>query len=138
MSFDIFMQCFRNGEPAPISRELFESIFLPHATHPESYKADPGYFTVKYPDGSGGAIYCDDVEKSGCVMVNHCGGKSFWADFWELADHTGSVIFWPSEKAESVVTNEATLKELPKDVPDFAAAKIARDGDEVAAVIEAN
>jgi len=57
MSFDIFLQCFRSGEPAPILREVFEAIFLPHATHPQAYAKDRGYLTVEYPDGSGAAIY---------------------------------------------------------------------------------
>lgn len=38
-------------------RELFETIFLPHAAHPAAYKKDFGYLTVEYPDNSGASIY---------------------------------------------------------------------------------
>ena len=68
MSFDIFFQCFRNGEPEPIPRELFEAIFLPHATHPDSYKESPGYVTLEYPDNGGASIYTgyEDEDRESC------------------------------------------------------------------------
>jgi hypothetical protein len=81
MSFDIFLQCFRKGEPAPIPREIFDAIFGPHDTHPHLREKDPGYVVVEYPDGSGGSIYTgydeDDPLHSSHMMFNHCGGESF-------------------------------------------------------------
>jgi hypothetical protein len=36
VSFDIFLQCFRKGEQAPIPRKIFDTIFGQHDTHPQS------------------------------------------------------------------------------------------------------
>lgn len=118
MSFDIFLQCFCNGEPEPIPRELFESIFLPHATHLDSYKEDRGYMTVEYSDGSAASIYCggdEGEEETSHMMFDHCGGDSFWADLYRLAERTQSVIFWPAVLSFRIFTNEAAVAHLPKD-----------------------
>ena len=86
------------------------SIFLPHITHPDAYKKDPGDVRVEYPDNSGGSIYTgyadDDPAQSSNFMFNHCGGPSFWADLYELADRSKSVIFWPSKKMIYLYTDE--------------------------------
>lgn len=42
MSFDIFLYCFRRGEEAPIPHAMFDAIFGPHDTHPQSRESDPG------------------------------------------------------------------------------------------------
>ena len=136
MSFDIFLQCFRNGQPAPISLELFESIFLPHDTHPEAYEDDPGYLTLEYPDGGGGVLHCDGIATRGGMMFNHCGGKSFWDDIYRLADRTGSVIYWPSPGPHGVVTREEVLKELPQDGFDLSVIKVVRNSEEIGEAIQ--
>ena len=114
MSFDIFLQCFRNGEPEPIPREVFESIFLPHATHPDAYKKDTGYMTVEYSDGSGASIYCggDNDEERSSIMFNHCGGNAFSDDMYKLAHLTRSIIYWLSENPIYLYTHPAVPAEL--------------------------
>jgi hypothetical protein len=114
MSFDIFLQCFRKGEPEPIPREVFEAIFLPHATHPDAYKNDPGYMVVEYSDGSGGCIYCggDNDEERSHMMFNHCGGESFNEDMYKLAHITRSIIFWPTNKPIYLYTDPSVPAEL--------------------------
>ncbi|HWE73854.1 MAG TPA: hypothetical protein VG328_11890 [Stellaceae bacterium] len=114
MSFDIFLQCFRNGEPEQIPRELFESIFLPHATHPDAYKKDTSYMTVEYPDGSGASIYCggDSAEERSNIMFNHCGGNAFSEDMYKLAHLTRSIIYWPSENPIYLYTDPTVPGEL--------------------------
>jgi hypothetical protein len=114
MSFDIFLQCFRHGEPEPIPRELFESIFLPHDTHPDAYKKDPGYMTVEYPDGSGASIYCggDNDDAQSNIMFNHFGGDAFSEDLYKLAHLTRSIIYWPAQKPIYLYTDPTVPAEL--------------------------
>lgn len=100
MSFDIFLACVRKGEEEPIPREVFDSIFAPHDTHPHLRASDPGYMVVEYPDGSGGCIYCGgykDGKDASHMMFNHCGGEAFFNDMYELARRTRSIIFWPDQ-----------------------------------------
>ncbi|HXR88033.1 MAG TPA: hypothetical protein VN728_13725 [Stellaceae bacterium] len=115
MSFDIFLHCFRKGEPEPIPRAMFDAIFAPHDTHPHLREEDPGYIVVEYPDGSGGSIYCggyEDGKDTSHMMFNHCGGPSFWADLYELAARSKAIIFWPSENPIYLYTDPSVPAEL--------------------------
>lgn len=140
MSFDIFLQCFRKGEPESVPRALFESIFLPHAVPAEAYKKDPGYMVVEYPDNSGASIYTsygdDDPAQAGSFMFNHCGGESFWRDLYELADRSKSIIYWPSEKSIYVYTDEAVVKDVPEGA--FDSGRLIKNGFDIVAAIEAS
>jgi len=140
MSFDIFLYCFRKGEEAPIPRAMFDAIFGPHDTHPQLRAKDPGYMTVEYPDGSGAAIYCDgyeDGKDATGMMFNHCGGPSFWADLWELADRSKSIIFWPSNDISYVYTDESVVKDVPEGAFD-GGGRLVRSGTDIVAAIEAS
>jgi len=116
MSFDIFLACLRSGKEEPIPRDLFESIFLPHATHPEPYKKDPGYMTVEHPDSGGACIYCSYDEEDRThwshMMFNHFGGDAFYADMYNLAPLTRSIIFWPTNKPLYLYTDLSVPAEL--------------------------
>jgi hypothetical protein len=136
MSFDILLQCFRHGEEAPIPRKMFDAIFGPHDTHPQLRKTDPGYMVVEYPDGSGASIYSgyEDGKDATGMMFNHCGGPSFWADLYELADRSKSIIFWPSEKLIYVYTDESVPKEVPEGA--FDSGRLVRSGIDIVKAIE--
>lgn len=113
MSFDIFLGCYRNGEPATFKRSAFNEIF-----DVKTDERDPGYEVVEYPDGSGGAVYLhergkDEIEH---MMFNHCGGDTFWAKVYELLYVTQSLIYWPSDGSGYAVASTAALKHLPADL----------------------
>jgi hypothetical protein len=61
MSFDIWLDHFKNGEPAPFKREVFESIFLPFCSNREEYEADPKFMQVEYLDGGRADIYLSNL-----------------------------------------------------------------------------
>jgi hypothetical protein len=108
MSFDIFLQCYRNGEPANFKRSVVEEIFGPHAY------GDPDFSNVTFPDGSGSCMYVDDGDDMQCIMFNHCGGHDFFQALYELADRTKSVVLWPDDdRPATAVTDEATPGHLP-------------------------
>ena len=62
MSFDIWLECYRNGEPAPFKREVFESIFLPFCTNRNEYERKPDFMQVEFPDGGGADIYMSNLK----------------------------------------------------------------------------
>jgi hypothetical protein len=109
MSFDIFLQCFRAGEPASFKRALFEEIFGRHAVNP-----DPPFTDITYADG-GAAIHGAEVDDIQHMMFNHCGGDTFFAALHELADCTRSVILWPDEEPCLVAADPAAIENLPTD-----------------------
>lgn len=108
MSLDIFLHCYRNGEPATFKRALAEEILSRDAIDYCSPLTD-----VNYLDGSGARIYGadagDDIHD---IMFAHCGGAMFLDTLYELADRTRSVIYWPFGSPLCAVTNATTIEDL--------------------------
>ncbi|HWE73852.1 MAG TPA: hypothetical protein VG328_11880 [Stellaceae bacterium] len=69
------------------------------------------------------------------MMFNHCGGESFWADLYELADRSKSIIFWPSEEMTYVYTDEAVVKNVPEGAFD-GGGRLVKNGFDIVAEIE--
>ena len=133
MSFDIFLQCYRNGETVTFKRELVEELF-----GPSSGNFDPHFMRSNFSDLDGGDIYLEGEDNQG-LMFNHCGGDRFFQAMWELADRTQSIIFWPDRPPGLAITTPETLKHLPPDLLDgFRPAKIVRSGKELSGYIEAD
>ena len=125
MSFDIFLQCFRNGEPACFKRTVFEEIFLRDAIDPNELPSG-----VTYADG-GAEIYVEDKEEIDGVSFDHCGGDTFFAALLELADRTGAVVFWPTEGRQIAVTNPDVVGHLPAELAALGPAYIVKTGPEL-------
>jgi hypothetical protein len=76
MSFDIWLDCFKKGEPAPFKRELFESIFLPFCSNRDEYQSAPDFMQVEYPDGGRGDIYLSNLNNEVLAEARaEAGGK---------------------------------------------------------------
>ena len=109
MSFDIHLQCYRNGDFATFKRALVEEIFGRDAVDLRLPLTE-----VHYPDGSGGQIigaYDEDDIRS--LMFNHCGGATFYDRLYELAHRTRSVLIWPFGVPQSAVTDAKTIADSP-------------------------
>jgi len=104
------LQRFCEGKVATIPRAIFEEIFSRHAITPQ-YPLQ----RIDYPDGSGGDIYGSDADEIEGLMFNHCGGDMFFAALYELAQRTGSVIYWPDLDPSIAVTDPATIEHFPGD-----------------------
>ena len=141
MSFDIFLACVRNGQPSPLPRDLYESIFLPHAEHPDAYKNNSDYLVVEYPDGGGASIYFggDNDDAKSNMMVNHFGGEAFYADLYKFAHLTRSIIFWPTKDPIYLYTDPTLPAEL-KGMSYFEEARgiFIRSGAEIEPAIASN
>jgi hypothetical protein len=138
MSFDIFLEVWRQGEIASFKREVFEALFLPYCTKRRSYDENPSFMRVEFPDESGSDIYLDEEDDFRHITFNHSGGSMFFDAIYKLADQTKSVIFWPNSPSLVVVTNEAVLKELPADFPGVENPRIVHSGAEIIAAIESS
>ena len=110
MSFEIFLQCYRNGEPATFKRTILEEAFGLRDT---SRNRRPWFFKVDYPDGGGADVYPDDGDDQQGIMFSRCGGDTFFDALYRLAEVTKSVIFWPYQSPAVAVTNETTVAHLP-------------------------
>lgn len=130
MSLDIFLHCFRNGEPATFARSLFNDIF----GVTEDEEEEPGFLDVRYPDGSAAEIYVDEGDIQN-IMFNHCGGGTFWEKLFELARVTESVIFWPEDDESAVVASAAALQHLPVDFAEGKNIRVVQSAGELEACI---
>lgn len=127
MSFDIFLQCVRNGEPATFKRSVVAEIFGPHAY------GDSDFSNVTFPDGSGSCIYVARDEDIDGMGFNHCGGDQFFEALYRLADVTKSVVFWPDTRPSTAITDEATRSHLPGNLEEggMGPARVVRNGREL-------
>src|SRR5579871_4521263 len=109
MSFDIFVQCFRNGDVAMFKRSVFEEIFGRFTVSRE-----PNFALTKFPDGSGADIYVDDSDELDSIMFNHCDGDAFFDALYQLTDRIKGIIYWADEAPCSAITDAAVLEHLPE------------------------
>jgi len=110
MSFDLYVQRFQNGGIATFPRSVLEDIFGPGAINPSF-----GLTQVEYEDGSHAEIYGNDSADLDGLMFTHFGGENVFARIFELADRTGSVIYWMDTAPALAVTRPSVIEHIPED-----------------------
>ena len=110
MGFEVFTTRFRNKETAPYATAIVERIFMRDAIDPTTPLA-----FVEYADGVA-EIYGAEDDMTDGIMIAHFSSRTVLERLFELADETGSLIFWPSEDNCSVVTKAEWLDHLPDDM----------------------
>ena len=114
MSFSVFLQCYRNGEPAAFSRSTLDEVFGASIVRREP----DGSFKLYFADGGGADVCSGDYPGDDDNFVQHVGfdrpgGDAFWEALYRLADVTKSVILWPDDdRPSTAVTDEATVGHL--------------------------
>jgi hypothetical protein len=126
MSFDIFLVCVKNGEAAAFTRSLFEDIFSRGAINPRL-----PFTNVVYGDGGAQIFGADEDEDIQSLSFNHCGGDTFFAALYELADRSGSVVFWPGEERVLAVMSQAMIAHIPADMDELGPAHVVANGREL-------
>ena len=111
MSFDVFLQCCRDGEPAKFPRAIFEEIFGPYIASRSAH-----FVRVEYPDRACADIYLGDEESIDGMMFNHFGGDAFFDGLYSITDRVEGVVLWPDAAPNCAVTDVATLIHLPEDL----------------------
>jgi hypothetical protein len=130
MSFSIFLQCFRDREPATFERAVFEEIFGRDAVNAKYPLTD-----VTYLDKSGGEIHGGEDDHIQHMMFSHCGGDRFFDALQELAARTMSVLFWPATGRQIAVSDSAVIAHLPSGFDDMGPAFIVSSGRELQTAI---
>jgi hypothetical protein len=141
MSYDIFLACIRGDDTVRFKREVFEEVFLAHCPRLSSYREDPWFMQVEYPDGGRADIYIrnssdeedqarrqarnaeerlalpeflpGDPARIENLGFDHFGGTAFFRDLYTLADRTGATIFAGAMRPILIVTKESVLTEMP-------------------------
>jgi hypothetical protein len=156
MSEPIFLACVRGADSARFKRDVFEEIFLPHCSHLKSYRDDPGFMQVEYPDGSRAdiSIHNRSVEEEQArrqartpeealklpefppgdpayiesLGFDHFGGDAFFRDLYQLTDRVGGIVF---AGGAAIATKESVLKEMSEDFSDMENARVVHNAAEL-------
>jgi len=112
MSFDIWLGCFKNGNPEAFPRSIVDDAFGRFAENRE-----PGHWVLRYPDGGRGDLSFDDTPMIKGLAVNRPPAHpDFWKGILEVLSRTTSVLFWPGSGC--VVASENVVRDLPEDLID--------------------
>ena len=113
MSFEIYISCFRDGEPSTFPRALAEKIFGSYTT---SKKDDPSW-VLTFPDGDKSELNLGPEPQIDGFMVNRpTGSPELWNGIIEILKRTSSVLYWPGEATACVVADAAVIPHLPPDM----------------------
>lgn len=112
MSFDIFLNCFDNGQPSTFSRKIVEDAFA-------------SFVTTREPDrwvlsDSLADVWIDDDPEIGGLGVSRPPGDEnhpFWRGLLEVMRQTPTVLFWPaSGKPAALVAQASVITHMPPDM----------------------
>lgn len=103
MSYDVFVQGFRAGEPVDADVELLRRMLAPSMAQP----AVNGFATLTTGDGGADCYGID----SGSLMVNHCTGEQIWDLLVAVAGAAGLTII--AHGLPTFVTDQALIADLP-------------------------
>ncbi len=122
MSFDVFLQRFRPGDP--------DSEVLVDLVRPDLVASKEGFFDLHFDDGSV-AIFGLDHPGRG-VMVNHVSGRQSWGVLIEVARQGEMAVLLLG--CPAVVTSEDLIPDLPEDLRDDA--QVIRTSEDLMRLIE--
>jgi hypothetical protein len=111
MSFDLFLQCFRNGAPETFPTALIEDGFGSYASVRE-----PRCWVLRYPNGGFGELYVDAAREdiSHFMVARPPDSPEFWRTLFDLLQQTPSCLYWPG--GGPVIANPAVRNHLPSDM----------------------
>jgi hypothetical protein len=111
MSFDLFLQSFKDGAPTTFPTALIEKGFGPYAAIRE-----PRCWVLRYPNGGYGELYVDAAQESlGHFMVARPpDSPEFWRALLDLLQQTSSCLYWPG--GGPVIANPTVRNHLPPDM----------------------
>lgn len=126
MSFDIYFQGFRGGDPVTGGGDRMLSVIEPFA----SWQGPPSNFwLVQIGDGTAD-VYLDDDH----MMANRVSGQDPWGLLVKGAQAAGWVIM--PVGCPTCLTQEGQLRELPEGLQESVA--VVKSGPDLVAVVEAS
>lgn len=108
MSFDIFLQGFRDGDAASGDSDAAMAVLAPFVT-----SGDDTGWRIATEDGEA-EVYGGDPSRG--FMFTHASGRRVWDVIYEVARAAGFVVI-PGGCATCVV-DSATIAHLPKGLPE--------------------
>jgi hypothetical protein len=130
MSFEVYLQCFGEGERLGISRAAVRSLFP--VIEKES---EPDYWRVRYDSKNScdigiTAMALDKEMLKSFYVDRPCRDLRLWEGLFSVLRMGSVVMFWPG--GPPVVADDAVAGDLPKDMIDsMGQPKLARSVEEL-------
>jgi hypothetical protein len=113
MSFELFMQCYDNGEPSGVPANAVRTAFSNLAEDSEEdywhlrYAADDDcHIAVSRPGG-----LLDQI--SGLTVFRPCGDSRFWESLYRVLQLGRWVLYFPAEPPPLIMANRIHSEHLP-------------------------
>jgi hypothetical protein len=109
VSFDIFVQGFKDGDRSVVDRDLFVAALG------SSLKRAGTNFDLETPDGGSGEVYgLDEDPFDGCMIALHGDLSPLLADTIVSAARAGRcAIYWPADEPLFAYPDPAIVSDLP-------------------------
>jgi hypothetical protein len=115
MSFDVFVQTFRNGKFHGISRQQVRDAFGAHLVEPE-----PNFWQLRYDDANSCDLYLNahDSDTSlvhGFTVNRPCGDHRLWDSLASILTLDNVVLYFPGGRAP-LVAHSSVAPHLPPEM----------------------
>ena len=130
MGFEVYLQCFKDGQKADISRRKISSLFAAFAKKVESHIWD-----VTYTRNNTCTLYLyrssNKSRIEGFTVDRPCGDLRLWNALYELLCLKGVVLYYPGGPTP-LVAHESTSGMLPADMIEaIGQPRMVRSGKEI-------
>ena len=137
MSFEVYVQCFKNGEPAGGPRDLVRAVFGEFLTETET-----SYWTLRY-DATNSCDIAVDALHDDESLVHHlcvhrpCGDMRLWDALAAILKLGTVVLYFPGD-GPPLVAASSVAEHLPADLLEpLGTPACAATGDEILRHIDA-
>jgi hypothetical protein len=115
MSFDLYIQCFENGEPAGLSRDLIRKAFGASVSEPEE-----NYWQLVFGARDSCSLSLSPLEQSEAKVHNitverPCSDARFWQGLARLLTHGHTVLYFPGCSGP-LLFNPSAAGHMPPDM----------------------
>ena len=131
MSFDIYVQRFRDGHAACFPRNWLEEAFDATAIK----RVSSWGFSLSYPDGGGGDVYVTGDDVHGFSIAG-AWGQELFDRLFDLMRRADLVLYWPGAGPSLTVVDLGLVEHLPPDmVAALGPARTVSSGTEIISAI---
>jgi hypothetical protein len=114
MSFEVYLQCFRQGKPAGVPRDLIKPLFP--VIEEES---EPDYWKVFYDESDWCNLSITPLASDPSLVYaicawRPCGDRRFWSSILSVMRLGAIALYWPN--SPPLIASRATEAELPADM----------------------
>jgi hypothetical protein len=128
VSFEVFIQRFVQGSPAPLPPNVIETRLGPLV------KARDGD-VWRVSDGIGDTVDVY-VSESSLMVSRPTRSPMLWASIFEIIRDADAVLFWPGPVGSAVIARESVASQLPQRFVDaLGSPHLVRNGAEIAQLI---